>query len=131
MTALMMFHINTLLPPMLDCVYASYVMFADAPLVKNSGDGATKSMWPALFSNVTTLADRRHAADLFLHVILAQLIRGNAPSPGPTQMDSTSNHQVFHALISSFLFCFGFIQPPCWTVLVFQPQPVVAALRWR
>jgi hypothetical protein len=44
-----------------------------------SGFAGTR-LWPAVWSAVTRPVDRRHAADLYLHVILAQLVRGNAPS---------------------------------------------------
>jgi hypothetical protein len=70
------------------------VVFSDSPLVSGAAtsssdaadaDSSPKSNWPVLFSQIKSLADRRHAADLFLHVILAQLVRGNAPSPGSTK----------------------------------------------
>jgi hypothetical protein len=107
--ALLMHHVHRVLPPMIDTVYASYVPFNDAPLAHPdavdpsdvsihvpaplsspvSGDAAAapsapavnKQLWPTLFSTLLLPADRRHAADLYLHVILAQLVRGNAPSP--------------------------------------------------
>lgn len=44
-----------------------------------SGSAGTR-LWPAVWAAVTRPVDRRHAADLYLHVILAQLVRGNAPS---------------------------------------------------